>query len=142
MNKLYDYTKSGTVIIDQRMEFYSCKPKSPKWTITALSYVLDTCQVNATTVLAVNVDGSPRVQDSFLFGWMLVIELILVTPLSELGVSVQQEIRMILAIPEKINPPTANRARFLSISSAKKATTARKKLLGLNTKRTKKGFLG
>ena len=120
MNKLYDYTKSGTVIIDQRMEFYSCKPKSPKWTITALTYVLDTCRVNASTVLAVNVGCSPRAQDLFPFGCKLEMALILARPLSESGVSVQQKIGMILGTPEKMNPPPANRARFPSISSEKK----------------------
>ena len=31
--KLYDLTKSGTDIIDQRMSADSVKPKSSKWTI-------------------------------------------------------------------------------------------------------------
>lgn len=33
--KLYDFTKGGTDIVDQRMEFYSCKPKSRRWPIVA-----------------------------------------------------------------------------------------------------------
>ena len=32
--KVYDFTKGGTDIIDQRMIFYTCKPKSRKWKIT------------------------------------------------------------------------------------------------------------
>ena len=35
--KVYDFTKRGTDIIDQRMGFYTCKPKSRKWTITVFS---------------------------------------------------------------------------------------------------------
>ena len=62
--KLYDFTKGGTDIIDQRMGYYSCKPKSPRWTITALSYMLDTCRVNASTVLAMNDGRNPREQDA------------------------------------------------------------------------------
>ena len=98
--KLYDYTKGGTDVIDQRMGFYCCKSKSPKWTITALSYVLDTCRVNASTLLAMNFGQSPRAQDSFQFGWNLAMALIVpfvqARQLNGLGVSVQWKISMIL----------------------------------------------
>ena len=80
-------------------------PPSASRLVLKSAYGPDTCQVNLSTVLGVNVDGSPRVQDSFSFGWKLVIALILVTPLSELGVFVQQEIRMTLATPEKLTLP-------------------------------------
>ena len=33
--KLYDFTKGGTDIVDQRVGFYSCKSKSPKWKMMA-----------------------------------------------------------------------------------------------------------
>ena len=39
--KVYDFTKGETDIIDQRMGFYTWKPKSRKWTITVFSYVTD-----------------------------------------------------------------------------------------------------
>ena len=45
--KVYDFTKGGTDIIDQRMGFYTCKPKSRKWTITVFSYVIDMARVNS-----------------------------------------------------------------------------------------------
>ena len=35
--KVYDFTKGGTDIIDQRMGFYICESKSIKWTITVFS---------------------------------------------------------------------------------------------------------
>ena len=35
--KVYDLTKGGTDIIDQRMKFYTCKPKARKWRITVFS---------------------------------------------------------------------------------------------------------
>ena len=41
--KLYDFSKGGTDIIDQKMGFYSYKSKSKRWTMNAFSYVLDTC---------------------------------------------------------------------------------------------------
>ena len=31
--ELYDFTNGATDIVDQRMSFYSCIPKSRKWTI-------------------------------------------------------------------------------------------------------------
>ena len=56
--KLYDFTKGGTDIVDQRMSFYSCKPKSRKWTIVAFSYLLDTCRVTASTIMALNTSDN------------------------------------------------------------------------------------
>ena len=38
--KVYDFTKGAADIINQRMGFYTCKPKSRKWTITVFSYVM------------------------------------------------------------------------------------------------------
>ena len=74
--KLYDYTKGGTDIIDQRMNFYSSKAKSRRWTMTAFSYVLDTCRVNASTAIALNQSIEPRNTNSFDFGISLVLQLV------------------------------------------------------------------
>lgn len=52
--KLYDFTKGGADIIDQKMNTYTVKPKSNKWTIVAFSYLLDTIRVNSQTVYALN----------------------------------------------------------------------------------------
>ena len=38
--KVYDFTKGRADIIDRRMGFYNCKPKSRKWTITVFGYVM------------------------------------------------------------------------------------------------------
>ena len=75
--KLYDYTKGGTDIIDQRMGTYSCHTKSRRWTMAAFSYVLVTCRVNASTVFALNKGQDPRKQKSFNFVLDLASELIL-----------------------------------------------------------------
>ena len=50
--KQYDFSKGGTDIVDQRMEFYSCKLKSKRWTINAFFCVLDIYRVNASTIYA------------------------------------------------------------------------------------------
>ena len=57
--KLYDFTKGGTDIVDRKISFFSCKPKSRRWPIGAFSYFLDTCCVNASTVLALNHGKDP-----------------------------------------------------------------------------------
>ena len=67
--KLYYFTKGGTDVIDQRMVYYTSKPKAPRWSVTALSYVLDTCRVNASTInAAMNAGRNPRSQDAFQLG--------------------------------------------------------------------------
>ena len=50
--KVYDFTKGGTDIIDQRIGFYTCKPKSRKWTMTLFSYVVDMARVKMSTTFA------------------------------------------------------------------------------------------
>ena len=52
--KLYDFTKGGTDVIDQRMGSYTCKAKSRKWTLVALSYILDQARVNSGTIWSLN----------------------------------------------------------------------------------------
>ena len=74
--KLYDFSKGGTGIIDRRMGFYSCTSKSKRWTMNAFSYVLDTCQVNASTIYAMNNDLQPRNIKTVDFGFELVMSLI------------------------------------------------------------------
>ena len=72
--KAHDYTKGGTDIIDQRMNFYTCKAKSRRWRMTGFTYILDTCRVNAFTVTALNQSKQPRRQNSFDFGMSLVMQ--------------------------------------------------------------------
>ena len=40
--KLYDLTKGGTDIVDQRIGFYTCKFKSRRRSMTAFAYIIDT----------------------------------------------------------------------------------------------------
>ena len=74
--KLYDFSKGGTNIIDQRMGFYSCESKSKRWTMNVFSYVLDTCRVNASTMYAMNNDLQPQNIKSVDFGFKLAMSLI------------------------------------------------------------------
>ena len=48
--KVYDFTKGGTYIIDQRAQYYICKVKSNRWTIAAFLYILDNSQINASII--------------------------------------------------------------------------------------------
>ena len=57
--KLYNFTEGGTAECDKRSESYCCKPKSKKWTIVALCYVLDMARINAGTIFALNHNESP-----------------------------------------------------------------------------------
>ena len=74
--KVYDFTKGGTDIIDQRMGFYTCKPKSRKWTITVFSYIIDTACVNSSTTFALQKKDDPFNQDSFEYCCTLLYQLV------------------------------------------------------------------
>ena len=63
--KLDDYIKGETGECYKRLESYCCKPKSKKWAIVTLRYVLDTA--------CINCRGSPwkSFLSSFDLGWNL-----------------------------------------------------------------------
>ena len=75
--KVYDYTKGGTDICDQRAANYSVNIKSPRWTIKLFCYMLDTSRINVQTLHSVKQGYDPRKVDSFDFGWNLVSALTL-----------------------------------------------------------------
>jgi hypothetical protein len=74
--KLYDYTKGGTDIVDQRIGSYTTNSKSGKWTLTAFSYMLDTARVNSQTLCALNCEEIPTKTNSFMYGMKLAKSLI------------------------------------------------------------------
>ena len=78
IKKLYDFTKGGTDMIDQKMGFYSVKTKSRRWTIVSLAYFLDIIRVSACSVYAMNNGLDSKKQNSFDFGFQ--ISKSLVTP--------------------------------------------------------------
>ena len=63
--KLYDFTKGGTDVVDMCMQTFSVKPKCRRWTMAALSYLLDTARVNSQTVHAMNNKTNVLASKSF-----------------------------------------------------------------------------
>ena len=53
--KLYDFNNGGTDIVDQRMNFYSSKAKPCWWTISVFTYILDTCGINASSLITLKI---------------------------------------------------------------------------------------
>jgi hypothetical protein len=74
--KLYDFTKGGTDIVDQRMAFHTSKIKSRRWTMVALAYMIDTARVNSSTIDALNKNIDPVKQKFFEYGFELVMQLV------------------------------------------------------------------
>ena len=77
MYKLYDFTKGGTDIIDQKMGTYTTKSKSQKWSRVAFSYLLDTIRVNSSTLIELNKNHDPKLANSFNFGYELATQLVM-----------------------------------------------------------------
>lgn len=73
--KVYDFTKGGTDIVDQRVDKYTTKRKTNKWTHLILSYMLDVTRVNSQSIHSLNHGKKPRKEDSFKFGWDLAMQL-------------------------------------------------------------------
>ena len=97
---MYDFTKRGTDIIVQRMGFYTCKPKSIKWTITVLSFVIDMARVNSSTTFALQKKYDPCKQDSFEYCYTLLYQLvkpfIQSRSLNDLTTLVRQKIELVI----------------------------------------------
>lgn len=92
--KLYDLTKGGTDIVDQRMGSFTSKSKSCKWTVNVLAYILDTCRVNAQTVMALTQDTHPSKVNTFNFGWELAWALIMPHVRSRAQVGLPKSVKM------------------------------------------------
>ena len=75
--KLYDFSKGGTDIVDQKIGNYTVKSKSRKWTNVALAYLLHTIRVNSSTLLAMNDGKDPKSINSFNFGFELATDLVM-----------------------------------------------------------------
>lgn len=75
--KVYDFTKGGTDICDQRSGSYTVSVGSRRWTVKIFSYVLDVSRVNSQTVYCLNNGLNPRDKEmSFKFGWELGLSLV------------------------------------------------------------------
>ncbi|XP_057293812.1 uncharacterized protein LOC130622372 [Hydractinia symbiolongicarpus] len=124
--KLYDFTKGGTDIVDQRMGFDTSKFKSRKWSMVAFAYILDMARVNSSTLFALNNKIDPLKQYSFDFGMSLVFGL--VGPFvkqrdpANLKPGIKQKIALTLAsmgIPNAVTPTPVN-ARFPAVGERRR----------------------
>ena len=61
--KLYDFTKSGTNIVDQVKDYYLTRSKTSQRAFITLFYTLDTSRVNAKTIhcLSKGLDPSKKI---------------------------------------------------------------------------------
>ena len=118
--KLYDFTKGGTDIVDQKMGAYTTKSKSRKWSKVVFFYLLDTIRVNASTVFALATKKSPTKINSFDFGVELADSLIrpYLTERSQNGLQSVIQAKMILYTGETV-PSRGNEAPHPRISSTK-----------------------
>ena len=64
--KIHGYTKGGIDITDQRMWSFTRKYKTRKWTLIALSYVLDMACINSQAIHMIN--NAKEDVDRFEFG--------------------------------------------------------------------------
>jgi len=116
--KLYDFTKGGTDIVDQRMGFHTTKTKSRKWTSVMFAYMLDTARVNSSTIFALNLGKDPVKEKSFQYTHKLVMEL--VTPTIEkrnqvfMASQIKQKIAIVLDRPLPQLAPLRNNGPALS----------------------------
>lgn len=74
--KLYDFTKGGTDIVDQRMGTYSTNTKANRWTMSVFSFMLDTARVNAQVLWELNQQKIPNCSNSFKFAFQLATDLV------------------------------------------------------------------
>ncbi|XP_057296188.1 piggyBac transposable element-derived protein 3-like [Hydractinia symbiolongicarpus] len=102
---LYDFMKGGTDMIDRRMGFHRCKPKSRKWPIVVFSYIIDKTRVNSATIHALNQNKDPCKVNSYEYVFNLVMQF--VKPfIEECNVSpfqwqIKNKIELILGRPQQ-----------------------------------------
>eukprot|EP00112_Aurelia_sp_Birch-Aquarium-sp1_P019687 Seg4924.2 transcript_id=Seg4924.2/GoldUCD/mRNA.D3Y31 product="PiggyBac transposable element-derived protein 2" protein_id=Seg4924.2/GoldUCD/D3Y31 len=116
--KLYDFTKGGTDIVDQRMGGYTCKAKSRKWSMVAFYFIIDESRVNASTVLAIKEKQDPRSIDSFEFGWELGMSLVkpCIQRRSASGLSVPVQMKIQFSLGE-YKQPANDRDRIIEFEA-------------------------
>ena len=89
----------------------TCKQKTRKWTLVALTYVLDMSRVNRQAIYAMNSRDTPT--KSLEFGWELIISLIkphMTNQITIGGISnnLEEFIRVYLDQAREIDPPPSN----------------------------------
>ena len=76
MLKLYDFTKGGTDIVDQLIDYYTSRAASRRWDIIAFCYILDPVRVNAETVWCLSQNREPQKCNTHQFAWKLASALV------------------------------------------------------------------
>ena len=74
--KLCDFTKGGTDIVDQLIDYYTTRAASRRWDIIAFYYILDTVRVNARKVLYLSQNQEPSKCNTHQFAWKLASALV------------------------------------------------------------------
>ena len=107
---MYDFTKRVTDIINQRMGFYTCHPKSQKFAITVFNYVIDMTRVNSSTTSAFQNQYYPCKQDPFEYCntllCQLVKPLIQSRSLNSLTIFVRQKIELVIGKRQTVEGET------------------------------------
>ena len=109
--KVYDFTKGGTDIIDRKMGFYTCKPKSRKFTITVFRYVIDMTRVYSSTTFALQNKYDLCKQDSFEYCYTLLYQLVKLfiqsQSLNGLTTFVRRKIELVIGKRQKVEGEAA-----------------------------------
>ena len=69
--KLYDFTKGGVDVVDQRMANWSTQIKTTKWTVCIFQFQLDCSRVNGCTLFSAACNQDPRLADTKSYLWNL-----------------------------------------------------------------------
>jgi len=122
--KLYDFTKGGTDIIDQKMGSYTTKSKGRRWTVAAFSYLLDSTRVNATTLYALANNLNPKKLDSFSIGTKIADHLIgpfiQTRPRNGLQSPIIRKIELYTGKNETVSLPSNTAATFEKMNAKRK----------------------
>ena len=74
--KVYEFTKGGTDIAYQKVDWATNNTKSRKWVNKIICYMLGITRVNAQTLLELVRKENLSLSDSFNFAWNLVLQLV------------------------------------------------------------------
>ena len=74
--KLYEFTKGGTDVMDQKISKYSCKSLTHRWTMIHFFNLMNTIRCNAMVLHAIKHKKPLRKSNSFDIGWELLLALV------------------------------------------------------------------
>ena len=77
INKLYDFTKGGTDIVDQMNDCYTTRAKTLRWSTLGFYYMLDTIRVNAKSLWCIKHGKDQKKANTFDVGLDLAHSLVI-----------------------------------------------------------------